>query len=901
MYKGIVLFFLFLSVTFGVLAQENGSDTAKVEKPADLPVISYSLTPKKYKIADIKVTGVKNYDDFVLIGFSGLSVGDEISVPGDEVTAAVKAFWKHGLFSDVKILANKIEGDSIWLEYQLKQRPRISEVNYHGIKKGEREDLEAKLGLKKGFQITPNVLDRAKILIEKFFDGKGFKNVDVNIQQKDDIAHEGEVILDIYIDKNEKTKIHRIYFEGNNALTARQLKKAMKKTNEKFSLFNDWKTSILEMFSTKKFTTEEYENDKNNLISKYNEYGYRDAVLLADSVVNFNEKKVDIFLKVDEGEKYYLKDIRFVGNTKYSTDYLMAVLGMKPGEVYNQKKLSDRLSMDEDAVSNIYFNNGYLFFNADPVEVEVENDSIALEIRIQEGPQATINRVIINGNDRLYEDIVRRELRTKPGKLFSREDLMRSVREIAQMGHFDPENMNPRPIPDPENGTVDIEYNLVSKANDQIEFSAGWGQTGVIGKLSLKFTNFSMRNFLNPKSYKGIIPQGEGQTLTLSGQTNGRYYQAYSISFLDPWFGGKRPNTLSVSAYFSKQTDISTSYLNNMYSGYNPYYYGGYPYYGGYGGYYGGYYPGYGYGYGYNTGSYELALNPDKSIMMFGLAAGYGKRLNWPDDFFQFMATLNYQVYMMHDWDYFLVNNGTCHNVNLELLLQRNSIDNPLYTRSGSQFSFSVAATPPFSLFDGKDYASMSDQDPEKFKMIEYHKWKFKAKVFSPLAPLTVKRTPVLMTRAEFGFLGTYNKHKRSPFETFYMGGDGMTGYSSTYATETIGLRGYENGSIAGNGGYSSYGYAYTRLSMELRYPFILEPSSTIYGLVFVEAGNAWTDMSNYNPFDLKRSAGVGVRIFLPMIGLMGIDWAYGFDEPNYGSSGKRSGSNFHFIIGQEF
>ena len=898
MYKGIVLFFLFLSVTFGVFAQENGSDTAKVEKPADLPVISYSLTPKKYKIADIKVTGVKNYDDFVLIGFSGLSVGDEISVPGDEVTAAVKAFWKHGLFSDVKILANKIEGDSIWLEYQLKQRPRISEVNYHGIKKGEREDLEAKLGLKKGFQITPNVLDRAKILIEKFFDGKGFKNVDVNIQQKDDMAHEGEVILDIYIDKNEKIKIHRIYFEGNNALTARQLKKAMKKTNEKFSLFNDWKSSILEMFSTKKFTTEEYENDKNNLISKYNEYGYRDAVLLADSVVNFNEKKVDIFLKVDEGEKYYLKDIRFVGNTKYSTDYLMAVLGMKPGEVYNQKKLNDRLSMDEDAVSNIYFNNGYLFFNADPVEVEVENDSIALEIRIQEGPQATINRVIINGNDRLYEDIVRRELRTKPGKLFSREDLMRSVREIAQMGHFDPENMNPRPIPDPENGTVDIEYNLVSKANDQIEFSAGWGQTGVIGKLSLKFTNFSMKNFLNPKSYKGIIPQGEGQTLTLSGQTNGRYYQAYSISFLDPWFGGKRPNTLSVSAYFSKQTDISTSYLSNAYNSYNPYYYyGGYP---GYGGYYGGY-GGY-YGYGYDPyGSYELALNPDKSIMMFGLAAGYGKRLNWPDDFFQFMATLNYQVYMMHDWDYFLVNNGTCHNVNLELLLQRNSIDNPLYTRSGSQFSFSVAATPPFSLFDGKDYASMSDQDPEKFKMIEYHKWKFKAKVFSPLAPISVKRTPVLMTRAEFGFLGTYNKHKRSPFETFYMGGDGMTGYSSTYATETIGLRGYENGSIAGNGSYSSYGYAYTRLSMELRYPFILEPSSTIYGLVFAEAGNAWTDMSNYNPFDLKRSAGVGVRIFLPMIGLMGIDWAYGFDEPNYGSSGKRSGSNFHFIIGQEF
>ena len=889
MYKGIVLFFIFLGISLGAVAQEN--DTAKVEKPAELPVISYSLSPRKYKIADIKVRGVeKTYEDYVLIGFSGLSVGDEITVPGDEITGAVKAFWKHGLFSDVKILATKIEGDQIWLEIQLKQRPRISEVNYHGIKKGEREDLESKLGMKKGFQITPNVIDRAKILIKKFFDGKGFKNVDVDIQQKDDLAHEGEVILDIFIDKNEKTKIHRIYFDGNKALSARALKKAMKKTNEKFSFYNDWKSSILEMFSTKKFTTEEYENDKKNIISKYNEHGYRDAVLLMDSVVNFNEKKVDIFLKVDEGQQYFLKDIRFVGNTKYSTDYLSAVLGMKPGEVYNQKKLDERLTSDDDAVSNVYFNDGYLFFNADPVETDVQNDSIALEIRITEGPQATINRVIINGNDRLYEDIIRRELRTKPGQLFSREDLMRSIREIAQMGHFDPENMNPRPIPNAENGTVDIEYNLVSKANDQVEFSAGWGQTGVIGKLSLKFTNFSMKNFLNPKTYKGIIPQGEGQTLTLSGQTNGRYYQAYSISFMDPWFGGKRPNTLSVSAYFSKQTDISSNYYRNNSS----YYYNPYSYYGGYGG-YGGYgYGGYGNYYG-NYNNYELALDPDKSMMVFGLSAGYGKRLSWPDDYFQFMATLSYQIYKMHDWNYFLIQNGTSHNVNLEFLLQRSSIDNPLYTRRGSQFALSLALTPPYSLFDNKDYAAMDQYDEQKYKLIEYYKWKFKAKVFTPLAPMTVKRTPVLMARAEFGFLGAYNKNKRSPFETFYVGGDGMSGYSSPYATETIGLRGYENGSLSYNAN------AYSRLSMELRYPFILEPSSTIYGLAFVEAGNAWEDMKDYNPFNLKRSAGIGVRIFLPMIGLMGIDWAYGFDVPNIHTDGKRSGSNFHFIIGQEF
>jgi len=901
MYKRLVLLLIVLGFAISALAQEK--DTTQVETPAELPVISYTLSPKKYRIADIKVSGMPNYEDYLLIGISGLSVGDEVSVPGDEITQAAKRFWRHGIFSDVKILATKIEENDIWLEIRVLPRPQISKVTYHGIKKGEREDLEQKVGLRDGFQVTPNILDRTKVVIERYFDGKGFKNVEIDIQQRDDLANEGKVLIDIFIDKNEKTKIHQIHFKGNEALTDRVLKKAMKKTNEKADWQRDFRTSIMEMFSTKKFTTEEYENDKGNILQKYNELGYRDAVILADSVVNYNEKTVDIFLDIEEGQQYFLKDIRFVGNTKYPSDQLEYVLGMKPGDVYNQKKLSDRLNVEDDAVANLYMNQGYLFFNADPVEVDVENDSIALEIRIQEGPQATINRVIINGNDRLYEDVVRRELRTKPGMLFSREDLMRSLRELAQMGHFDPENMTPVPLPDVENGTVDIEYNLTSKANDQVELSAGWGQTGVIGKVSLKFTNFSMKNFLNPSTYKGVIPQGEGQTLTLSGQTNGRYYQAYSVSFIDPWFGGKRPNTLSISAYFSKQTDISSSYLSNN-SYYDPYsYYGGGGY-GGYGGYGSGYgYPGYGYGYGGGYGNnYELAYNPDKYITMFGVAAGYGKRLSWPDDYFQFMATFNYQLYTMKDWDYFLVNNGTSHNFNLELMIQRNSVDNPLYTRKGSQFMLSVSATPPYSLFDGKDYGAMSDQDPDKFRFIEYHKWKFKAKTFVPLVPINsgIKRTPVLMARAEYGLLGSYSEGKRSPFETFYMGGDGMSGYSSTYATETIGLRGYENGSIAGNGGYSSYGYAYSRLSMELRYPFLLEPTSTIYGLAFIEAGNAWTSISKFNPFDLKRSAGVGVRIFLPMIGLMGIDYAYGFDTPNYGNK-ERGGSQFHFILGQEF
>ena len=848
-----------------------------------IPTITYSMNAKKYRIADIKVTGADNYEDFVLIGFSGLAVGEVISVPGEEITNAIKRFWKQGLFSDVKILATKIEDGQVWLEIQLTQRPRIAQIRYHGLKKSDREELESKIGLVKGNQVTPNLLDRAEILIKKHFDDKGYNNTEVDIVQQDDLSATNMVILDINVDKHERTKVREIHFNGNDSLSSRVLRKAMKKTNEKFNLKKRFISSWVELFGQKKFVSSDYKTDKENILSKYNELGYRDARIVKDSIVRVNNKYVDIYLDIEEGNKYHLKDIRWVGNTHYDTQTLNMLLEMKPGDIYNQKKLSQRLNEDEDAVSSIYYNNGYLFFNADPVEVELGKDSVSLEIRITEGPQATINKVIINGNDRLYEDIVRRELRTKPGELFSKDDLQRSAREIAQMGHFDPESMNVNPIPDPENGTVDIEYNLTSKANDQIEFSAGWGQTGIIGKLSLKFTNFSLSNIFKPSTYKGIIPQGEGQTLTLSGQTNGRYYQSYSISFMDPWFGGKRPNTLSVGAYFSYQTDINSNYYGNYY---NPYLYG-YGY--GYGGY------GYGYGYGSNGYDYTALYDLNKSIQMLGVSIGYGKRLSWPDDYFQIMFELNYQRYKMKNWSYFVINNGTCNNVNLGITLSRNSIDNPLYTRRGSTFSLSLNATPPYSLWDGKDYANITDAG-EKYKLIEYYKIKFKAKLFTPLAPLTVKRTPVLMSRVEYGFVGHYNNNKISPFETFYVGGDGMTGYSSYYVTETIGLRGYRNGSLTPNG---YYGYAYTRLSLELRYPFILEPSTTIYGLAFIEAGNAWSKLSDFNPFDLKRSAGVGARIFLPMIGMLGIDWAYGFD-PVYGSR-QNSGSQIHFVLGQEF
>ena len=857
----------------------------------DVPEITYSFIQRTYKIQDIQVVGATNYDDFVLIGFSGLKIGDEVNVPGEEITEAVNRFWRQGLFSDVKILATKIEDDKIWLEFRLKPRPRIAEISYNGVKKGERTDLEARLNLRKGHQITPHIVDRAKILIKKYFDDKGFKNVDVDVVEKPAPEKDGEVIVNINIDKNEKTKIQKIYFEGNEMLTDFQLRKAMKKTNERFNMIERFRNSWLELFSTKKYTTAEYENDKKNLIDRYNEHGYRDAVIVSDSVVPFDEKRVSIYLSIEEGQKYYLKDLRFVGNTKYSSDYLGTLLNMKPGEVYNQKKLMERMYQDEDAVMNVYSNNGYMFASADPVEVDVTGDSISLEVRIMEGPQATINKVVINGNDRLYEDIVRRELRTKPGDLFSREALMRSLRELAQMGHFDPENMTPDFNTNPENGTVDLIYNLTSKANDQVEFSLGWGQTGIIGKVGLKFTNFSIGNVLKPSMYrKGIIPTGEGQTLNISGQTNASYYQAYSVSFMDPWFGKKRPNTLSVSAYFSRYTGVNSRYYNQMQSQY-------------YNNYYNSLYGGYGSGYGSNY--YESAYDKSKYMQILGLSIGYGKRLNWPDDYFQFMATLNYQMYMLNNWSnsYYIgiTEDGNYNDINLELTLQRNSTDNPLYTRFGSQFMVSAASTFPYSLVDGKDYSKMTS-DAEKYKFVEYYKIKFKSKIFIPLLPLPQyggpQRTPVLMSRFEVGWIGDYNKNKKSPFGTYYVGGDGMTGGYSYYQ-ETIALRGYDNGEIAGNNSAMYSARAYSRLGMELRYPLILEPSSTIYALVFAEAGDAWNSISDFQPFSMKRSAGVGVRIFLPMIGLMGIDWAYGFDKP-LGSS-NRGGGNFHFILGQEF
>ena len=854
----------------GLLVWPSGRATAQLHETDTIksPSVLYSA-PKRYEIAGITVSGVDNYEDYVLIGLSGLSVGQVINIPGEEITNAVKRYWKHGLFSNVSITIEKVVGNQAYLNIALTQRPRLSKLNFNGVKKAEQEDLEAKLSFRQGNQITPNMIDRAKIVIKRYFDDKGFKNAEINIVQRDDVAEKNSLILDINIDKKEKIKVNKIYITGNNALDEKQLKWAMKKTNEKGNLRH--------FFRPKKFIDNLYDEDKQLLIAKYNEHGYRDAHIVVDSVVPFDDKTVDVYINVEEGTQYHIRSINWVGNTVYDTQGLAEMLRMKSGDVYNQKLLEERVNVDDDAIGNLYYNNGYVFARIEPVEVNVTADSVDLEMRVLEGPQATINRVRIAGNDRLYENVVRRELMTKPGDLFSKDALMRSARELQQMGHFNPEAIQPDVQPDLANGTVDINWMLESKNNDQVEFSLGYGQTGVIGKVALKFNNFSMYNlFHKSDNYRAFIPQGDGQTFTISGQTNGSYYQSYNISFFDPWFGGKRPNSFSANAFFSLQTGLNNNFYNTAMM--NNYY-----------------------------NSYESYYDPDKYMRMYGLSIGWGKRLHWPDDYFTLYGELAYTRYDLNNWEYFLISNGSSNNISLSLNLGRSSIDNPIFPRQGSEISFNVAITPPYSLFDGNPYKEWSEVERtdakynetlrKRYKWIEYHKWKFKSKFYTALT--NGQKCLVLMARADFGLLGHYNKYKKSPFETFYVGGDGMSGYSYNYYTDMVALRGYDNGALTPPGIANSEGYAYSRFAMELRYPLMLENSTQIYALTFLEGGNAWNDVRKFNPFDMKRSAGVGVRIFLPMVGLMGIDWAYGFDKVY--NTKAASGSQFHFILGQEF
>lgn len=850
-----------LSARAQSVAQPDSIAASTDSEPQKVDKVSYSGVARKYIIDDIIVTGVQHMDQTLLVNLSGLRKGQEVAIPGDEITQSVKRYLNNGLFSDVKMYYKDTKEGHVAIEVALKERPRLSKVNFIGLKRSDIKDVQDKVAIMEEAQVTPFLIKRAEKYVKDYFVGKGFFNVEVNVNQRVDKLNDNHVILDITVDKKDKVKVHKLNFHGNKVMTYRKLNRAMKKTNQK---------GLMNLFRTKKFVKDLYEKDLVALVDYYNEHGYHDAKVVNQTVVPYKDDMVDIDVYIEEGNKYYLGDIKWVGNSIYTGEYLSRVLGMKRGDVYDTKKLNKRLFEEDDAVHNLYMDNGYLFSNISPVEARVEGDTIDLEMRVVEGTQATINEVIINGNDKTKEHVVRREIRTKPGQLFSKSELIRTVRELAQLGHFNPETINPVPQPNYENGTVDIVYNLEEKSNDQIELSGGWGAGMFVGSLGVSFNNFSIQNIFNKEAYSPL-PTGDGQKLSLKAQANGKYFKSLSFSFTEPWLGGKRPNSFSISGFYSSQTGVSSSYYNNFYNGYTS---------------------------GYSTTENVVPSKNSLSQLrrVSGFSVGFGKRLTWPDDWFVLSVDLSYQHYRLRNWQYFLMQNGQSHNLAVGISLTRNSIDNPIFTRSGSLFSIGVKLTPPYSAFSNHDWRNEDDQQ-KLYKFIEYHKWSLKGQVFKPLTP---NRKLILMAKFEMGFLGYYNRFRKSPFEKYVMGGDGMSGYS-TYGEETIGLRGYENSSLTprASSSYSYDGNIYNKYTMELRYPITLQPQATVFILAFAEAGNCWSKFEDYSPFDLKRSAGVGVRIFLPIFGLLGMDWGYGFDEVSgYNGAG---GSQFHFVMGQSF
>lgn len=849
----VILGILIIFFAVGKVVAQNSGTT-------DHPEVFYS-SPKTYVIGGIEVTGLGDqYDPGTLIQLAGLQFGSEIKIPGEAITKAIKRLYSQGLFSNVTISVDRVEGNKVFLIMNLTERHKLSGINYIGIKKSEETKIKEKINPLPGTQVTDNMISNLKHIIEKYFKEKGYYNMDVKVLQRDDPNAPNFVILDVSVERKSKIKISEVVITGNEEVKDRKLKGAMKKTKEK---------SLANFFKSSKYIETNYEDDKYNLLDKYNELGYRDASIIADSVVQVSPNRVKVYIDVEEGNKYFYNNITWVGNTVVDSDKLSRLLNISKGDTYNKKYFEERLREDEDAVANyFYLNQGYLFFQAMPIETVVGKDSINVEIRLLEGPQATIDRVIIKGNDRTHEHVIRRELYTYPGELFSREDIIRSVRELANLGHFDPEKIVPNPVnPNQEAGTVDIEYNLVEKANDKIEISGGWGAGMIIGSIGLTFTNFSMRNIFNWETYRPL-PQGDGQMLSLKAQTNGKYYTSFSVSFREPWLGGKKPNSLSVSAYYSRQTGYSSNYYKSYLVG--------------------------------NSLKASERFDESQRMSTFGLSAGLGRRIKWPDDYFTMYTEVSYQRYMLKNWAYYIIQDGSSNNLSFAVQLRRSSIDNPLYTRRGSDFTLGLTFTPPYSWFTSKDYSSPNIKDRDKYRWIEFHKWKFQGKVFMPLDR---NEKLVLYAGAQYGYLGHFDKHKRSPFEGYEMGGDGMSGYS-LYGREYVGLRGYENGALTNAGSSflapnSSDASLYSKLTMEVRYPISLAQSATIYALAFLEAGNSWYELKDFEPFNLYRSAGVGLRVFLPMFGLLGIDWGYGFDKVP-GRDGA-AGSQIHFVLGQEF
>lgn len=829
--------------------------------------------PKKYIVGGISVEGNNYFNEDQILQLTGIHKGMTVTVPSAEMSNIVNRLWHQRYFEDVAVVLDSLVAtrDTAFFKVCIKERPRVSKWTFSGVKSGEQKELKERLNLRLGGEFSDYVSKTSVDIISRYYREKGFQNVKVQVFSKEDKVVKNAIRVNFAVDRGQKVKIKKINFYGNEHLKENKLVRSMKKTKD---------ARFINFFNSKKFNEKEYENDKKNLISAFNEAGYRDARIVKDTMYYVEPGKLNIDFHIEEGKKYYFRDITWTGNSVYTSDALNEVLMIKKGDPYDMVTMEKRLfgggKQNEYDVSKLYRDNGYLFFNIQPVELNIEGDSVDVEMRIVEGKPATLNNIIINGNDLTNERVVRRQVFTRPGYLFSQSDFERSIREIASMGQFDPEAiMDPHSgysiIPNQLDNTVDIVYNVTEKPSSQLELSGGWGGNTFVATVGVSFNNFSTRRFFDKSAWRPV-PLGDAQNLAIRFQTNGTYYTSLSASFSEPWLFGKKPTSLNLSLYYTRQT--------NSYLAFN-------------------------------------VLNNDEYMEVYGFAAGIGKRLKWPDNYFVLYNQLSWQTYKLQNWNYqFMFDTGVSHNLSYTISLARNSTDQPIYPRQGSDFSLSLQLTPPYSLLRKKawtrdpetgemvkkhydswrdiDYSKQSSQ--QRYKWIEYHKWSFKGTVYTKLVG-----DLVLMARAQFGYLGYYNRNwGYSPFEGFRVGGDGMSGYD-TYGSEIISLRGYENYSLtptaSGHSASGNYynGNVYDKFTVELRYPVVLQPQSTIYALLFLEGGNCWDDIRKFNPFQIKRSAGVGVRVFLPMIGLLGVDWGWGFDDPVNGKS------QFHFVIGQQF
>ena len=857
----IIFLSLLLAISCPLWAQQSGSSVE----------VDYN-NPKKYVVGGVRLEGNQYLSADQILQVASLQKGMEVTVPSEEMSNIVTRLWLQRYFEDVSVSIDSITPtrDTAFFKISIIERPRVSRWVFSGVKSGEEKELRERLNIRRGGEFSEYVAKTSSDIIKRYYKEKGFYNVKVDVNTKRDTVIQSAIRVQFAVDRGEKVKIQKITFKGADHVKESKLVRSMKKTRDK---------RLQNFFSSKKFQEKEYDNDKRSLIAAFNEAGYRDARIVKDTMYYVEPNRLQIDFEIDEGKQYFFRDITWTGNSVYSAETLNQVLKIKKGDVYDVVTMEKRLfgggKQSESYVSQYYRDNGYLFFQLDPVELNIEGDSVDVEMRIVEGKPATLNNIVINGNDLTNERVIRRQLFTYPGYLFSQTDFERSIREIASMGQFDPEAiMDPSKgwsiLPNPMDNTVDVVYNVTEKPSSQLELSGGWGGNTFVATVGVSFNNFSTRRFFDKTAWRPV-PLGDAQNLSLRFQTNGTYYTSLSASFSEPWLFGKKPTSLNMSVYYTRQTN---SYI------------------------------------------YYNILNNDEYMEVYGFAAGLGKRLKWPDTYFVLYNQLSWQTYRLQNWAYqFLFNTGISHNLSYTLSLSRNSTDQQIYPRVGSDFSFSLQLTPPYSLLRKKDYGLL-DQDghptkvnswkdinydyqssQDRYKWIEYHKWSFKGAVYTKLVG-----DLVLMARAQFGYLGYYNRNwGYSPFEGFRVGGDGMSGYD-TYGSEIIALRGYENYSLTPQA-LSSYnstgnyyaGNVYDKFTVELRYPVILQPQSTIYALLFLEGGNCWSDIRDFNPFQIKRSAGVGVRVFLPMIGLLGVDWGYGFDDPVNG------GSQFHFVIGQQF